>query len=333
MHCDAVVLGAGVAGMTIACSLWRKYDVVVLEREPFPGGLATRLGCKAKGSECLLCGVCRALNVRKTFLASDFPMLLGECLKEAHHTGRGFRLVTAKRAIETRFVIVASGAEPFEVTKLSRYAFGRRERIFTGFEIEEGLNRGILERFRPFRSFAFIQCVGSRNARDRQGYCSQVCCRYALRIAENLRARLPEAFCDFYYMDLQILGVGKERLVDIARSITLHRTLPFAIEEGEDGVTVYVEGGRGPEKRQYDVVILSVGMVPSRGTKELAAIFGLPLKEGGFIDSREGMTGREGVFVCGAASGPMDIESAILDAQKLGERLLRENYGASPSPL
>ncbi|MGQ9622201.1 MAG: FAD-dependent oxidoreductase [Candidatus Caldatribacteriaceae bacterium] len=333
MHCDAVILGAGVAGMTVARSLQRKYDIVVLEREPFPGGLATRLGCKAKDGECLLCGVCRALNVRKTFLAGNFPVFLGEHLREVHRAGRGFRLVTAERTIETRFVIVASGVEPFEVTKLSRYAFRRRKRIFTGFEIEEGLNWGILERLRPFRSFAFIQCVGSRNARDRQGYCSQVCCRYALRIAENLRTRLPETFCDFYYIDLQIFGAGKERLIDITRSMTLHRALPFAVEEDEDGVTVCVEGGRGPEKRRYDVVVLSVGMVPSRGTRELAAIFGLPLKEGGFIDSRRGMTGREGVFVCGAASGPMDIESAILDAQKLGERLLGENYGASPSSL
>lgn len=333
MRCDIVVLGAGVAGMMAARSLERKYDVVVLEQEPSPGGLATRLGCKAKDGECLLCGVCRALSVRKAFLVNDFPVLLGETLREAHRTRKGFRLVTEKRAIETRLVVVASGAEPFEVTRLPQYAFGKRGRIFSGFEIEEGLNRGILEHLCHFWSFAFIQCVGSRNTRGGQGYCSKVCCRYALRIAENLRARLPEVSCDFYYMDLQILGAGKERLADIAHSVTLCRSMPFAVEEDEEGVTVYVEGERGPERRRYGVVILSVGMVPSRGTKELAAVFGLPLKEGGFIDSREGMTGREGIFVCGAASGPMDIEGAILDAQKLGERLVRESCGASSPSL
>ena len=56
------------------------------------------------------------------------------------------------------------------------------------------------------RRIAFIQCVGSRDEHAGRGYCSQVCCRYALRLARLLRSRLPEAEITIYKMDIQTCG-------------------------------------------------------------------------------------------------------------------------------
>jgi heterodisulfide reductase subunit A len=65
-----------------------------------------------------------------------------------------------------------------------------------------------------------------------------------------------------------------------------------------------------------DIVILSVGMEPSKGTKELARSLGLAQNKYGFIESVGGAldtvsTSVEGVFVAGAAAGPKDLDDTI----------------------
>ncbi|MBI4488374.1 MAG: CoB--CoM heterodisulfide reductase iron-sulfur subunit A family protein, partial [Deltaproteobacteria bacterium] len=71
-----------------------------------------------------------------------------------------------------------------------------------------------------------------------------------------------------------------------------------------------------PMEVTMDVVILSVGMVPSKGTKEVAKILGLPQDKYDFIKTVEGgldtvSTPVEGIFVAGAAAGPRDLDDTI----------------------
>ncbi len=65
-----------------------------------------------------------------------------------------------------------------------------------------------------------------------------------------------------------------------------------------------------------DIVILSVGMEPSKGTKEIAGVLGLAQNKYGFIetllDSLETVaTSVPGIFVAGAAAGPKDLDDTI----------------------
>lgn len=68
-----------------------------------------------------------------------------------------------------------------------------------------------------------------------------------------------------------------------------------------------------------DIVVLSVGMEPSAGTREMARIFGVAQNKYGFIETVGGAlntvaTNVEGVFACGAATGPADLEDSISSA-------------------
>ncbi len=65
-----------------------------------------------------------------------------------------------------------------------------------------------------------------------------------------------------------------------------------------------------------DMVILSVGMEPSAGTKEMAKVFSLPLEEHGWIATLYApldtvTTKRPGVFAAGSATGPADLEDSV----------------------
>jgi heterodisulfide reductase subunit A len=68
-----------------------------------------------------------------------------------------------------------------------------------------------------------------------------------------------------------------------------------------------------------DIVVLSVGMEPSKGTRQMAEVFGAGQNKYGFIETVGApmdtvATSVEGVFVCGAASGPADLEDTASSA-------------------
>ncbi len=325
MNYDLVIIGGGVAGLTLAQTLQDKLEVLVVEESSL-GGMASKLGCKAT-DECLSCGVCRFINVERELCFKKFDIWEGRKITSVDKSGRGFHLKTEKgEKVTSQLLAVATGASPLEVKNLSRLG-GGLSRVYSGWDIERGLNEGIISSFRDFSSLAFIQCAGSRNFKEKRGYCSQVCCRYALRIAENLKFSFPSMDIDFYYMDLQILGKKKEKLWEIAGKINLIRHLPYEVKK-EGGKLSLVFEEQGVERKNYDAIVLSVGMVPSSGTKEIGKWLGLNFDSAGFIKSYGlGHTSREGVFVCGTACGPKDIETTQEEAQKVGEEIWRVRRG------
>jgi len=65
-----------------------------------------------------------------------------------------------------------------------------------------------------------------------------------------------------------------------------------------------------------DVVILSVGMEPSKGTREMAKLFGIAQNKYGYIETVGAplstvATSIEGVFAAGSCTGPADLEDSI----------------------
>jgi heterodisulfide reductase subunit A2 len=68
-----------------------------------------------------------------------------------------------------------------------------------------------------------------------------------------------------------------------------------------------------------DMVILSVGMEPSAGTRAMASIFDVTQNKYGFLDVLNPpldtvSTSRRGVFACGSALGPADLEDCASSA-------------------
>ncbi len=326
MSYDLVIIGGGVAGLTLARTLQDRLKVLVIEESSL-GGLSTDLGCKAT-DECLYCGICQFINLQRELAFKKFDVLEGRIITFLEKSGNGFQIKTENgEKITGQLLAVATGAAPLEIKNLSLLGGGKFTRVYSGWDIERGLNKGVISSFRDFSSLAFIQCAGSRNFKEKRGYCSQVCCRYALRIAENLKFSYPQLNIDFYYMDLQILGKKKEKLWEIAHKINLIRHLPYEIKEEEGKLSLVFEE-QGVERKNYDAVILSVGMIPSPGTQKMGKWLGLNFDSNGFIKSYgEGHTSCEGVFVCGTACGPKDIEATQEEAQMVGEEIWQVRRG------
>jgi heterodisulfide reductase subunit A len=229
-------------------------------------------------------------------------------------------------------IILAPGFDEFDAKIKSEYGYGRYENVVTSIEFErilsasgpfEGHVLRPTDKKEPHR-IAFIQCVGSRDPKAGQSYCSSVCCTYAIKEAiiakEHAKAELETTI---FFMDIRTFGKGFEAYYERAKieyGVRFIRAGISSVDQDSQtkNLIVHYESEDGEIKQEeFDMVILSVGLVPKDGTAQLAKTLRVNLNEYGFCRTSEFMpvdTIRDGIYVCGAFAGPKDIPETVTQA-------------------
>jgi heterodisulfide reductase subunit A len=218
-------------------------------------------------------------------------------------------------------VILATGGEEAGTTA---YGYGTNQAVMTNREVEAALKQGTLDPG-AMNAVVMIQCVDSREARvDARPYCSRICCASSLKHALELKRLNPEidiyvlyremmtqGFTEAYYKEARDLGV-----------IFIRYTLdgkPEVAFESDHAVVKILDPilDRFLEIRA-DLVVLATGVV-TRQLEPLAQIFNAGVDQYGFFDEADpkwrpvdALTG--GVFACGLALGPRNVEESIASA-------------------
>ncbi len=222
-------------------------------------------------------------------------------------------------------MILATGFTPFSPVS-KPYGYGQFKNVITNLEMERLLRRDG-RALKPSSGteaehIAFIQCVGSRDAKLNHLWCSKVCCGSALRMAGLVKARQPETRITFFYMDVQTFGRNFDQFYDkIREDVRMIRAIPGDIYPGaEDQLRVTYLDNVSSESVQaeFDLVVLSVGMTPCDGMAQTTEMLKLPLAETGFAKQtgQGGLAPEEGIFTAGAVTGPMSIAESIASAGK-----------------
>jgi len=222
-------------------------------------------------------------------------------------------------------VILATGFKPFNPVS-KPYGYGKFKNVITNLEMERIL-RTDGRAIKPSSggeagSIAFIQCVGSRDAKLNHLWCSKVCCGSALRMAGLVKARQPETQVTFFYMDVQTFGRDfDEFYTNIRKDVRLIRAIPGDIyPAGNDQLKVTFLDNTSSETLQdeFDLVVLSVGMTPCQDMQETAATLKLQLAETGFAERTDkgSLSAEKGIFTAGSVTGPMSISESIASAGK-----------------
>ncbi len=342
---EVLIVGAGVAGLTAAARLAESgVTVHLVEKDASPGGWTAVYGCKAADA-CVKCSVCAAQekledaqkNPRVRFhLNSSVDSL------ERKNSKFAARLTNRPTPLLADAVLITSGFQPYDAIHKGEYGWKIYPDVITGLQAEEMLlEEGELLRpsdGKPPEKVAFIQCVGSRYAQfggDEDSrirtYCSTVCCAYALRMANLLVKRDPPAEATIFYMDLQNYGKGFNPLLDSCRDgIRFARTIPSSVEESPaSGLKVTYESLEEGKvvAEEFDLVVLSVGMVPRDDASSLARTVNLREDEYGFFEPAcpddATLTGEEGVFMAGACVAPKTIAASIREAEKAADNILK----------
>ncbi len=243
-------------------------------------------------------------------------------------------------------VILAPGFELFDPELVQEYGYGRYPNVVSSLQFERILSasgpfEGKVLRpsdHRPPKSVAFIQCVGSREAKGRN-YCSSVCCMYATKHALIGMEHEKDLECTIFFIDMRAFGKGFDDYYQRAEEAGVRyiRCKPSAIHE--DHATgnlrlVYQEEGRELASAEFDLVVLSCGLAPSLGVQELSRQFGVELDEHGFCatdDFSPVETSNPGIFACGPFTEPKDIPETVMQASSAAAKamtLLAEERGS-----
>lgn len=227
-------------------------------------------------------------------------------------------------------VLVATGFRPYNPKEKS---FGHHyfDDVVTNLEAENILRRHtVLKRpsddTAPER-VAFIQCVGSRDAKLGHNWCSKICCGSSMRMARLIQARQPQTQVTFFYIDIQTFGKDFDEFYARAKeSMTLVRAIPgdiFKSAEGRLQVVYFDPESHQSIESQFDMVILSAGLTPETDNAKMLAMFELQPAATGFIqDRREHSALPAGVFVAGSALGPMTITESVGSAGQTSWQIL-----------
>lgn len=230
-------------------------------------------------------------------------------------------------------LILATGFTPFDPRLKSTYRYDDLENVVSGMDLEAGkrANGTVLRPSdgKPPKKIAFIQCVGSRDERLGHLWCSQVCCPYALRTAQAMKHKDPELDITVFYMDIQNTGNNFPVFYQRCKNeMTFVRNIPVDMYKTEDDRIrtrfMAAEGSSEAVEDQFDMVVLSIGIMPAADNGSLSELIGARLDNDGFFACADTLnrvlTDREGVFVAGTASGPKTIAESIVHAgQSAGE--------------
>jgi len=235
----------------------------------------------------------------------------------------------ATESVEAGAVIVATGFQHFDPGRATQYYnYYSFPDVITLTDLEKMLREHNV--VRPSngetpKKIAFIQCVGSRDRQIGNEYCSKVCCGIASKQAIELREQIPDSKVMIFYIDMRMYGYWENEIYWPAQEKYKVNFVKGVISEVlKKGDKLLIRGEdttmSRPMEVEMDMVVLSVGMEPSAGTRAVAQLMGIQQNKYGFIESGGAggldpvATSKAGIFVAGAASGPADLDDSIAQA-------------------
>lgn len=327
MNKRVLIIGAGIAGMEAAAGLSSlNYEVLLFEKDNKPGGhlkdWEKLFPTQRLGSE--------VLDFLKKGLGKSITLITDTTIVSAEKSDKGFFVKSDKgETWNGDALLITTGYDLFEARKKEEYGHGIYDNVITSAELEKIFleNKPLLTRQNKSpKRIGFVHCVGSRDKKAGNVYCSKVCCVTAVKQAIEVREKLPdcEAYC--FYMDLRMYGMHFEELYNEAQEkwgVTFIRgRLSETAENVDKTLQIKVEDtliGR-PMKMSVDMLVLMVGFVPSKGTVALGKEVGLEFNSNGFIKTQDehtmtNITGVKGVFVAGTCTSPQTITNTIIDGR------------------
>ena len=321
-----LIIGAGLAGAEAAARLAENgVQVCLLEKETETGG-------NAKKWAKLFPDFTVAEDVRKGVLGKlhhpGIELHTGVSVEALDNKGNEW---TAKDSQGNEYkadaVLLATGFTPFDAGRKEELGYGIYDNIITSVEFEKAVLQGKLltAQGKVPQRVAFLNCVGSRDEKVGNNYCSRVCCINAVEQAVEYKEMVPDGEAYVFYMDLRMSGQCYEELYRRSQQDFSVNFIRGRISEAagtfDKRVQIKAEDTLTglPLKITVDILVLMVGMEPSEGTKRLAGQngiageYGFARAAGTFLS--DNLSGKEGLFLAGTCKRPLTIPETLADAR------------------
>lgn len=327
MKAGVIVIGGGTAGMESAGQLAKAgYKVTLIEKEAEAGGHIKNwhhLFPDRRNSV----EVVKYLNDRID--NNNISFLKETTIDNIDRSKNIFILKTNKgNELQADAIVVATGFDLFKSEKKEEYGYGIYNNVITSADLEIKFRNGNLktENGETPRRIGIVHCVGSRDEKAGNLYCSKLCCVTAVKQAIEIREYLPDTSVFCFYMDMRMGGALYEELYMESQEkygVNFIRGKVSEVGESISGkLIVKVEdtlAGR-PLKMEVDMLVLMAGMEISDGSKKLGKALGLRTGENRFFKSLDNHFGSnlsniDGIFYAGSCTAPMNITETISHAR------------------
>ena len=232
--------------------------------------------------------------------------------------------------IEVGSIILSPGFEEYDPALSPAYGYGVYPNVVSSIEFER-----ILSATGPYlgtvlrpsdgdvpEKVAFIQCVGSRDEKCENEYCSSVCCMYSIKEALIAQEHTKGLKSHIFFMDVRAFGKEFDDYyirAEQTHGVKFTRCRIAGVDEDpetNDLILTYVVDGKRKQET-FNMVVLSVGFNPPDSAQQLRETLKIELNEYGFCKTKLFTpldTSQPGIFVSGAFSGPKDIPMTVADA-------------------
>ncbi len=270
----------------------------------------------AEAERCLNCALC-----------SECMECVSACEKQAVKHNMKDEIVE----LDVGSVILTPGFGEFDASLKGEFGYGRYDNVVTSVQFERMLSAagpygGHVVRLsdgRDAKRIAFIQCVGSRDTKCGNDYCSSICCMATTKQALVADEHIDGMEASIFYMDIRAYGKDFDQYYERARSkdnIKYIKSMPsraVQIPGTKDIRLKFIDENFNTVEMDFDLVVLAVGIDPKRKVTGSMAKLGLEINEYGFCKTNRLwplVTSRPGVFVAGAFHEPKDIPETVTQA-------------------
>jgi heterodisulfide reductase subunit A-like polyferredoxin len=270
----------------------------------------------AEAERCLNCAQC-----------SECMECVGACEKKAINHNQKDEIIE----LEVGSVILTPGIEEFNAEIKGEFGYNHYQNVLTSVQFERMLSAAgpymghIVRRDdgKEAKRIAWIQCVGSRDSKCGNDYCSSICCMATTKQAMIASEHMNGLQGTIFNMDIRAHGKDFDQYYERARAMdNIHfiKSIPSRIIRmpgSKDLRLSYTDPEKGIIEQDFDLVVLAVGLDPKTSVAESIEKLGIEINEFGFCKTNRLaplITSREGVFVGGAFQEPKDIPETVMQA-------------------
>ncbi len=179
---------------------------------------------------------------------------------------------------------------------------------------------------KPIKSVAFIYCVGNRQTKGENKYCSRQCCTSTIHTAIELKEKYKNIIAFHLFRDIRTYGKQEILFEKSSKQGDIYLRYdekePPVVDISGKSLIVKVKDHLTTKKElelEADMVVLVTGMVAREDSKLISEMFKIPIGSDKFFNEihpklKPVETVIKGVYIGGACQGPKNISESVQSA-------------------
>lgn len=321
------IIGAGPAGLEASSNLVKLgHQVVLIEKSQTVGGHLKdwyQLFPDRRPGKEILTALVNGIKHPQVKLKVNSQVL------EMKKRQQNFSITLSNQdTLDADAILVTTGFDLYDSTEKEEYGYGIYDNVITNADLEQMFQKGMVrtKAGKEPKRIALIHCVGSRDEKAGNNYCSKVCCVTAVKQAIEIKEMMPETEVFCFYMDIRMFGPYYEELYREAQEkwgvVFIRGKLSEAGQNKDGSLSIKAEdtlAGK-PIRMNTDMLVLMAGMIPAEGSHKLAGVLNIEQGQNRFFQSKDNhyqynQSKNDGVFIAGTCVAPMNITDTIANAR------------------